>query len=281
MNTVDLLAHPILQALGWGVLHFLWQGSLLALVLKGMFWLFRFSPSARYVLSWSTLLVMLAIFISSTALSYQHIHVSDESRLIHAPIVDDEIVGVPLTPASSKSSQVPKLDNNAETSLLVLFQESLAASIVWLAVGWALGFFMLLLKLIGGWAYLQYLIRTSVTASDQWQRYTHDLAHGLGMVSRVVVRESHRVRSVFTANWLRPVILVPAGLLTGLRPDHLEAILLHELVHIRRYDYVFNLIQSLIEAVLYFHPAVWWVSHQARIAREHRLMWRRRLVETH
>lgn len=269
MNTIDLLAHPILQALGWGVLHFLWQGALLALMLKGMFWLFRFSPSARYLLSWSTLLVMLAIFISTTVLSYQYIHVHDEPRLIHAP-VDDEIVRLPLTSVSTEGSAVPLLDNHSETPLLVLFQQSLAASIVWLAVGWALGFFVLLLKLIGGWAYLQYLIRTSVMASDHWQCYTHDLAHRLGMATRVVVRESNRVRSVFTANWLRPVILMPAGLLTGLRPDHLEAVLLHELAHIRRYDYVFNLIQSLIEAVLYFHPAVWWVSHQARIAREHR-----------
>jgi HEAT repeat protein len=69
--------------------------------------------------------------------------------------------------------------------------------------------------------------------------------------------------------WLHPVILLPASALTGLTPQQLEAIIAHELAHIRRHDYLINLLQALIEALLFYHPAVWWVSRQIRQEREH------------
>ena len=68
--------------------------------------------------------------------------------------------------------------------------------------------------------------------------------------------------------WLRPVILLPTSALTGLSPSHLEAILLHELAHIRRLDYLINLLQTIVETLLFYHSAVWWVSRRIRIERE-------------
>jgi hypothetical protein len=68
--------------------------------------------------------------------------------------------------------------------------------------------------------------------------------------------------------WLKPVILVPVGALAGLPPNHVEALLAHELAHIRRYDYLVNVLQNVAEAVLFYHPAVWWVSSQVRAERE-------------
>src|SRR2546428_154855 len=69
--------------------------------------------------------------------------------------------------------------------------------------------------------------------------------------------------------WVRPVILLPASALTGLTPLQLEALLAHELAHVRRYDYLVNLIQSVIETLLFYHPAVWWISARVRDEREH------------
>jgi GWxTD domain-containing protein len=69
--------------------------------------------------------------------------------------------------------------------------------------------------------------------------------------------------------FLRPVILVPAGLFTGLAPEQLEYILLHELAHIRRNDYLVNLLQTAVEGLLFYHPAVWWISGVVRAEREH------------
>ena len=69
--------------------------------------------------------------------------------------------------------------------------------------------------------------------------------------------------------WLRPVILFPASALTGLSAEQLEALLAHELAHIRRYDYLVNLLQTTVETLFFYHPAVWWVSAQVRQEREH------------
>jgi beta-lactamase regulating signal transducer with metallopeptidase domain len=68
--------------------------------------------------------------------------------------------------------------------------------------------------------------------------------------------------------WFRPVVLMPVGALTGLAPEHIEALLAHELAHIRRHDYLVNVLQSVVEAVLFYHPAIWWVSNQIRKERE-------------
>ena len=68
---------------------------------------------------------------------------------------------------------------------------------------------------------------------------------------------------------VRPLIVLPAAALSGLSPDQLEAILAHELAHVRRHDYLVNLAQTVIETWLFYHPAVWWVSRQVRVSREH------------
>jgi bla regulator protein BlaR1 len=79
---------------------------------------------------------------------------------------------------------------------------------------------------------------------------------------------STRSASPVTAGWWRPVVLVPASLLTGMPPDLLEALLAHEMAHIKRHDYLINLLQNAIESLLFYHPAVWWISNRIRAERE-------------
>src|SRR5207253_10299038 len=83
------------------------------------------------------------------------------------------------------------------------------------------------------------------------------------------VLESAVVRVPAVVGWLRPVILLPASALTGLTPQQLDVLLAHELAHVRRYDYLVNLVLSVIEMLLFYHPAVWWVSRRVREEREH------------
>ena len=89
------------------------------------------------------------------------------------------------------------------------------------------------------------------------------------MSGAVQLLESTRVAVPMAVGWLRPAILLPVTALTGLPSDQLEAILAHELAHTRRYDYLVNLIQSAVETLLFYHPAVWWVSGRIRVEREH------------
>src|SRR5438045_8014050 len=95
------------------------------------------------------------------------------------------------------------------------------------------------------------------------------LARRLRVSRPIRVLQSAAVQVPAVIGWLRPVILLPASALTGLTPLQLDALLAHELAHVRRYDYLVNLIQSVIETLLFYHPAVWWVSQQVREEREH------------
>ena len=95
------------------------------------------------------------------------------------------------------------------------------------------------------------------------------LAHRFGIDRPVRVFESTLVRVPTVVGCLRPVILLPASVITGLAPAYLDAVLAHELAHVRRHDYLVNVLQSLVETLLFYHPAVWWCSRQIRIEREH------------
>src|SRR5580693_5112634 len=76
------------------------------------------------------------------------------------------------------------------------------------------------------------------------------------------------VQAPVVVGWLKPVVLVPVGALAGLPPEQIEALLAHELAHIRRHDYLVNILQSIAEALLFYHPAVWWISNHIRNERE-------------
>jgi hypothetical protein len=86
---------------------------------------------------------------------------------------------------------------------------------------------------------------------------------------RVRLLPTDRVDSPSVIGWLRPVILAPVGVLSGLAPQQVEALLAHELAHVRRHDYLVNVLQGIAESLLFYHPAVWWISNQIRTEREH------------
>jgi D-alanyl-D-alanine endopeptidase (penicillin-binding protein 7) len=101
-----------------------------------------------------------------------------------------------------------------------------------------------------------------------WQARLSHLADRCGIGRHVRLRIVDSLASPVTAGWWRPVVLVPAALVTGMPPQLLEALLEHELGHVRRHDYLVNLAQNVIEALLFYHPAVWWISRRIRQERE-------------
>ena len=102
-----------------------------------------------------------------------------------------------------------------------------------------------------------------------WQDRLHRVAQRIGVIRPVQLAHSTLVQVPTVLGWLRPMVLLPVSNLTGLSPFELEAILAHELAHVRRHDYLINLLQSAIETLLFYHPAVWWMSGQIRMEREH------------
>ncbi|MHC4113110.1 MAG: secretin N-terminal domain-containing protein [Planctomycetota bacterium] len=135
--------------------------------------------------------------------------------------------------------------------------------------GWFIGVFALSIWHMGGWAHLQRLKRKNINQVDASLRDKLDnLVERLKVTRPVKLMKSALVQIPTVVGCLRPVILLPASALTGLSSGQLEAVLAHELAHIRRYDYLVNMLQTVVEIVGFYHPAVWWISHKMRIERE-------------
>jgi hypothetical protein len=135
---------------------------------------------------------------------------------------------------------------------------------------WMLGVCALSCRLFWRWfAAVSGKRRATPLREERWEKAMALLARRLRVSPAVELLQSALVRAPTVIGWLRPAILLPASVLTGLTPDQLEAVLAHELAHIRRRDYLVNIAQSVVEVLLFYHPAVWWVSHRIRVEREH------------
>ena len=144
------------------------------------------------------------------------------------------------------------------------------ASLLMIVMAWAIGVFAMTLRLMGGWVLTRRLAtRAAVAVSPSLEAAALAIAERLHIRRAVAILESGAVVVPTLVGWLKPVVLLPAAALVGLSPDQLQAILAHELAHVRRHDYLVNLLQSMVETLLFYHPATWWVSAQIRAEREH------------
>jgi len=146
-------------------------------------------------------------------------------------------------------------------------QGFLQAHLAWLVVGWAACAAALGLRLALGLVWVGRAARVQRTDAH-WNAKLATMATQFGISREVRLRVVDALASPVTAGWWRPVVLVPASLVSGMPPQLLEALLAHELAHVRRFDYLVNLVQSVIETVLFYHPVVWWLSHRIRAERE-------------
>jgi len=147
------------------------------------------------------------------------------------------------------------------------WQAFLQAHLAWIVAGWAAVAGVLGLRLALGMVWIGRAGRTTRTDAH-WDARLSDMAVRLGISRTVRLRVVDALASPVTAGWWRPVVLVPASLVAGMPPQLLEALLAHELAHVRRHDYLVNLAQSVIETILFYHPVVWWLSHRIRVERE-------------
>ncbi|OLE51471.1 MAG: hypothetical protein AUG51_23550 [Acidobacteria bacterium 13_1_20CM_3_53_8] len=279
MNPIqDFLAQPFTQSIGWALVHFIWQGAISALLFAGArASLRRSSANVRYVVACFTLLLMLVLPVITTFIVRESLKSSVEQKrheqVQSAPVSDS----ANLTQASDtralastqSSTALPETHHSFSFESLMSSQK-LNFLMPWLVALWIIGVSLLSLRAGGGWVQAQRLRKRMTTPAAQvWQ----DIVARLGLrlrVSRTVRLCESAIAEVPTViGWLRPVILLPASALTGLSREQMEALLAHELAHIRRYDYLVNLIQTAIETLLFYHPAVWWVSREIRIEREH------------
>jgi beta-lactamase regulating signal transducer with metallopeptidase domain/HEAT repeat protein len=256
------------HAIGWAIIHSLWQAGLVALVIAILLYLTRrASAAARYAICVAGL-VFIVVLPVATVLSARDPGTATGS-------VSTAGVAVQPDPASVVSADSRESAPQAEASAPVAIpsqpsvRERLESAMPWIVTLWLLGVILSSLRTIGGLVWARRLVRNGTKpVSDAIRGASARLADALGVRVAVRVLESSRVAVPMLVGWIRPVILLPVSVLTGLTPLQIEAILAHELAHVRRHDYLVNLLQTVVETLLFFHPAVWWLSGRIREERE-------------
>ena len=245
--------NPAVQILGWAIIHALWQDCLLVLLtaLGGLF----LAGRSRHRLNGLVLLLCLLLPAMTAWDSQRPLPARSGQAQVEPAVV--AAAAHALAPAASDSRP-----------LLVRLEAFLQPRLPLLVVLWALGAGLMALRLGGGYALSLRWKRQATPSPRQWQDVADALAKRMGIRRPVPLLLAGRGGTPLAMGLLKPVVLVPIALLTSLSPAYLEALLAHELAHVRRADYLGNLLQGLAETLLFFHPAIWWLSARLRAERE-------------
>lgn len=276
-RVVELLEHPLAEAVGWALLHSLWQGALVgALVALGLLALRR--PQHRYALGCGALLLMAAVPVLTGVSHYRDLTAPLAAAGAPPPPALDASGTPPAALAPSAPPRAAPTETAAGTPAPASFSAArvwgrvaptLGGGAPWLAAGWLVGVALSLLRLLSGALYAaRFGARHRTPAPEAWQQVFQALAQRLGLRAAPRLVLSSEVDTPLVLGVLRPLVVLPSSALTGVPAAQLSAVLVHELAHIRRHDPLVNLLQCLLETLMFYHPAVWWVSRVVRRERE-------------
>ena len=292
MNALtELFSNSVAQRIGWSLIHFLWQGAAVALVLAVMLALLRHrSAQLRWALSCAALALMSLLPVGTAWVV--RVDALAQPAPAPAPIAADPIPAPPLVaavelpaepaspppaefvldlePAEAASPPVaPAATAHLQPTPAVAWPRRLHGvvepALPWAILAWFSGVVLMSTWHLGGWLQVRRMGRLGTRpAGAAVQGLFSRLLRRLDVGRGVRLLESARAPVPVVIGWLRPVILLPIGAVTGLTPGQVEAILAHELAHIRRWDCLVQVLQAAMETLLFYHPAVWWVSRQIR-----------------
>ena len=236
------------KTLGLALAHFVWEGVAIAMLLGIALWMARgASARVRYALACAALASLPVAFGVTLAVLAPH---GGKNVIILMPVPESSRVDFPVPAGAPEPWRF-------------------ADRVAWAAPLWIAGVLCLFVYRLASWITAERLRRRGTWAvSQEWSGRFDALAARVAISRAVKLLESALAEVPMVIGYLRPVVLIPMGMLSGLPADQVEAILLHELAHIRRADYLVNLAQSAIESLLFYHPAVWWISSVVRAERE-------------
>ncbi|MDB5231804.1 MAG: hypothetical protein JWN76_2609 [Chitinophagaceae bacterium] len=240
-----------IQALCNTFLHSLWQGFAAAL-LTGVILVFtrRSSPVKRYYL----LLAVFILFITAAGITFY----------MELPVQSSTVI-----PQPQDISTVAIISSGTEISGTGQFLSYFSKHAPLIVSVWFIIFLMKLIHLLTGLVTIQRMRHYKASKNKDWEKQLNTLASSIGITKYISLLESAMAKVPQTAGFFKPVIFLPAGVLTGLPTDEIEAILLHELAHIKRNDFLVNLLQCLAETIFFFNPALLWISSLLRKEREY------------
>src|SRR5215472_5808272 len=254
-NLAPGISPELLQALGWTLLHFVWQGAALAAIFAVVNAVCR-RATTRYALAVITLVLMMAApavtFMALTRRTIPAVTFGAQgaSAIAARPVQGVSVAARPSAPEGTSGNP--------------------PAGMLWFVEAWFLGVVLLSLRTAGGLFLIERMRRKEIkpVARELFEKY-QVLQKKMGLDRVIRYCECLRLDAPAVLGWFRPVVLLPARALTGLTEEQLEMVIAHELAHIRRLDSFVNLFQVGVETLLFYHPAVWWVSQRIRTEREH------------
>ena len=251
----NLFNSPFLTSLALTLLHFLWQGLLVATVLKSALLIFNNNkPQLRYALSALAMLVNLLLPIITFVIIYRG-EVSSVNTIVNSLALNELIQELKQPDALFSYKELTEL---------------LPVLLPYLSILWLSAITLLAGKLLLEISAVNRLTQHGALApNDKLQTRFNELAKQIQLKITPRLLISLKVEVPMAIGWLKPVVLIPATMISGLNSAQLEMLILHELAHIRRHDYLVNFLQTLVEILLFFHPAVLWVAKQMRNEREY------------
>lgn len=259
-----IISDKIINSLCWTLIHSLWQGFILAIIVTLFI---QFSKNARPQNKYNVLLV---IFFAQIIFSFTTFFIllanQQNSVIISADHIRPGNI-LSMVPGVGSSP-----DNYTSNGFFSKMATSFNQNAYLIVASWLFIIMLLGIKMLTGILYLKKL-RTVKTfqPSSYWKKRIEEMAKSMKLKRPVKMLESELVKSPMIIGCLKPLILLPIGLINdyNLSQNQIEAILYHELAHIRRHDYVINIIQTLAEMLLFFNPFIWWISSLLREEREY------------
>ena len=262
-----MITNPYTQALAWALVHFLWQGAAIGLVAVVIWRYARLSASSKYGIGVALLAAMLAAPLATFTYLARSANDAGYAGTQVRGYAGTQVRGDAGTNAAT-TANTASAEQTAHASTPGLTLRPIALGSV--LVLWLVGVGVFSVRLLGGWIAVRRLARRTVRpAGADIQALARRVAGRLALDRMVGIFESAAVSVPVMVGWVKPAVLLPAAALTGLSTVQLESLLAHELAHVRRHDYLVNLLQGLVETLLFYHPAVWWLSRQVRREREH------------
>ncbi|HNS19545.1 MAG TPA: M56 family metallopeptidase [Sedimentisphaerales bacterium] len=271
MSVVEFFSQPVWHRLSLTLVHFLWQGLAVAMIASVVVRLLRLQRgNPRYAACLVAFVAMVACPLITLAVMNGFLQ-PVATPAIPSPVIESATPGplvASFTPVQSQGGNPVIGTPLAHRPLHERLDGVLQASLPWAMLGWMGGVLILSVRLLLGFLGLRQWRRNAEPLTRELTARIGMLTRRLGMpgFSRVFI--SQRAMEAVALGYLRPMVLLPATLVTRMPPEMLEAVIAHELAHIRRLDLWVNLAQRVVETLLFYHPAVWWLSHRLRAERE-------------
>jgi len=251
----DLISSDLLIPVGWTVLDSVWQGLVVAILLWIIFRVVghNATPNSRY---WLGVLGLFSLTIWSVFTFNGHLQLMQVSELTNSGS------------GNIASHNFSVVSNSSQAPTFSQFYNILKSWIHEIAAIWLFGTIIFSLRILGGLWRTGKIRETAIYSNDHLNATVLKIAKRIGVTHFVQIAESFVVKTPIVMGHFKPLILIPLGMLSGIDPQQLEAIIAHELAHIKRNDFLVNIFQNIVEIIFFYNPFVWWISSQIKIERE-------------